>query len=195
MFELKHYGVKGMKWGVRRYQNADGTLTPLGKQQNKYRNNIAQNRLHIDDVNDIVRSLSDKEKNLLGAPLDEDWIEKDSDPNTLATLGKRFIHKNGDIPISFLEIYTNGGHTGQIAIATRSGDEYRGKGYASEQVEAAIKWVDRYGKNTIDELEWIAEKSNAGSNNLAKKYGFTQVETPSTDAWKDYNRYIRKTNK
>lgn len=28
---LMHYGVMGMKWGVRRYQNADGTLTALGK--------------------------------------------------------------------------------------------------------------------------------------------------------------------
>ena len=29
--ELTHYGVKGMKWGVRRYQNEDGTLTAEGK--------------------------------------------------------------------------------------------------------------------------------------------------------------------
>ena len=28
---LQHHGVKGMKWGVRRYQNADGSLTDKGK--------------------------------------------------------------------------------------------------------------------------------------------------------------------
>lgn len=31
--ELEHFGVKGMKWGIRRYQNADGTLTEAGKKK------------------------------------------------------------------------------------------------------------------------------------------------------------------
>ena len=31
--ELYHYGVKGMKWGVRRYQNKDGSYTNAGKKR------------------------------------------------------------------------------------------------------------------------------------------------------------------
>lgn len=30
---LQHYGIKGQKWGVRRFQNADGTLTAKGKKR------------------------------------------------------------------------------------------------------------------------------------------------------------------
>lgn len=31
--ELYHHGVKGQRWGIRRYQNKDGSLTPAGKKR------------------------------------------------------------------------------------------------------------------------------------------------------------------
>ena len=31
--ELYHYGIRGMRWGIRRYQNKDGTLTAAGKKR------------------------------------------------------------------------------------------------------------------------------------------------------------------
>lgn len=33
MSELQHHGIKGQKWGVRRYRNRDGSLTPAGRKR------------------------------------------------------------------------------------------------------------------------------------------------------------------
>lgn len=31
MDDIYHYGIKGQRWGIRRYQNKDGSLTAAGK--------------------------------------------------------------------------------------------------------------------------------------------------------------------
>lgn len=51
---LVHHGIKGMKWGVRRFQNKDGTLTEAGKRRlfNSGKNIRIDNsdRIHPDDL-------------------------------------------------------------------------------------------------------------------------------------------------
>ena len=40
-YELCHHGILGQKWGLRRYQNADGTLTDAGK--TRYAKDVQRN--------------------------------------------------------------------------------------------------------------------------------------------------------
>lgn len=75
--ELKHHGTKGMRWGVRRYQNKDGSLTPEGKK--RYDRDISENnakkkdnRIVIDgpDANRWVREDIGRSKKVVDASND-----------------------------------------------------------------------------------------------------------------------------
>lgn len=59
-YYLIHWGIKGQKWGVRRYQNKDGTLTPAGKKR----------------YDDEYNSLSNKKKKNYTANPDQ-WVKDD----------------------------------------------------------------------------------------------------------------------
>jgi hypothetical protein len=52
MNEIRHHGIKGQKWGVRRFQNKDGSLTPAGKK--RYDTGTHGNFMGQDRDNDIV---------------------------------------------------------------------------------------------------------------------------------------------
>jgi hypothetical protein len=71
MNELFHHGIKGMKWGVRRYQNPDGTLTSEGKKRKALIRKTGNAMKTTKDANEIVDTLTRKEKRLLGASLHE----------------------------------------------------------------------------------------------------------------------------
>ena len=47
--ELWHHGIKGQKWGIRRYQNEDGSLTPAGKERYGTAENM-RNQMALDEA-------------------------------------------------------------------------------------------------------------------------------------------------
>ena len=68
--ELQHYGILGQKWGVRRYQYEDGSLTPEGKERygqlGEYTNtkSVARRLLTGDHILGLERSRAKREERL-----------------------------------------------------------------------------------------------------------------------------------
>lgn len=76
--ELRHHGIKGMKWGVRRYQNADGTLTAEGEKRygRDQRENAAKKKDNRIDVSN---------------PDPQRWVKEDLERS------KKMVDANSDL--------------------------------------------------------------------------------------------------
>ena len=71
---LKHHGIKGMKWGKRRFQNADGSLTEAGKRR----------------YDSDTRDLSEKKKSNYKPNVDK-WVQDDLET------GRRLSNEAGNL--------------------------------------------------------------------------------------------------
>lgn len=77
--EFYHHGIKGQKWGVRRYQNADGSLTTEGRK--RYDRDIAENNMKKKENRAILKEGGDPDR----------WVREDLERS------KKVVDTNSDL--------------------------------------------------------------------------------------------------
>lgn len=70
---LMHHGIKGQKWGIRRFQNEDGSLTELGR--SRYGSQEASYKKAADEAYSAYRSGNKVKVQEIGEKLVQDWAK------------------------------------------------------------------------------------------------------------------------
>ena len=169
--ELYHHGIKGQRWGVRRFQNPDGTLTNAGKKR------------QVRDLNRIYKTLDKQSKQYLMA---------DDNPPKKFTNIKEYLKfaSNSSIaydkkkPVAAVTSWQEGNE--EAALSVMTDPSYQRKGYAQKCVDDGIKYLSEHG---VKHVYWDANVNNNPSISLAIKNGFKYLEDGSNDPL--WNVYVK----
>ena len=135
------------------------------------------------DVDSVVDSLTDHELYLFGInDRSEGYLSLEQGEYVV----KRFLKKHGKTPIAFFDILREGDDL-NIALATRHGEEYRGKGYASELTKRGMDWLSKH-PDLFDTILWSPREENTASRRLAEKNGFKLDPSMTRNGWLTYKK-------
>lgn len=153
MNELYHFGIKGMKWGIRRYQNEDGTLTSTGKK--RYAGDISKRR--VKDVQRQVRS------GFRSGKVNTQSINKKIINETNRTREGRAKRKaDNELEEVFRSAESKGISRDRVVFDKETADAFNdiSNKYNKKLKEVAMKHVDEYASTTLKSLGY--EDTKAG---------------------------------
>lgn len=162
---LQHHGILGQKWGVRRFQNSDGSLTEAGKQryfhsgETSTGNQYSIKEMEPGKLAKFLQRHSDRIKNLVDRTINADIFDKDGNK-----IGDLQLFDEGDKSLNVTWIGID--------------DDQRGKGYASSVMKDTIQYAKDKGYRQIT-LEVPGNSPDA--RHIYEKLGFKAGEKISDD--------------
>lgn len=138
--ELYHYGVKGQKWGVRRYQNKDGSLTPAGKKmRKKLEKQIWNSKGNFENRNKVYSKMTEELRNTEESRRVKDIVKQ-----------RGIIDQKGHVTtISYMkEDWSNIDKVMDKMVKDTSDM----RAYKNKRLEIAKKYVDEVREATIKDL-------------------------------------------
>lgn len=169
--EFQHYGVKGQKWGIRRYQNDDGSLTPLGRTRyggkavKEYRKatkaQISGNQKKADRHMKKFEKIDKKLSNPNADKLAEEYEKQSFYDQKKSKDGRKLSDEELSRRLGRLK--TENDYKKYMKSARANEDAERGK-------EAAKSTVEKIGKTTVTALG-TSLAVYFGSRAIAKAFG------------------------
>lgn len=165
--ELYHHGIKGMRWGVRRYQNKDGSLTAAGKK----RYNV--------DIETAEKKLKEAKQNEQKARIDYN----------LKTAGGAFYNKKASDKLN--DSVRKTGWAKQDLQSEKIKEKLNRETKKSARRSKLEKQYLEKGMNQ-EEAEIAAYKRERTEKALAVAAGITIVAATAYVAHKHYDKYVDK---
>lgn len=202
--ELYHHGILGQKWGVRRFQNRDGSLTTAGrkrlgikdsKEKNKSKNKSESSKKKSKSVKDMTDD--ELRSNINRLQMEKQYLDLNKQVSQLSpremTSGEKFVK---GLEETFVPAVKNAGKNLTQQWLEKKGKELLGL-KSEDSVEALKKEAQALNyKKQINEAKkyFEAEKNNSRSNERNTTATNNSNNSSSTNAQTGSNSTNRQTN-
>lgn len=158
--KLIHSGIKGMRWGIRRYQNKDGSLTPAGRKRygeqqseeldSQTKEELKKRAINSGDINTVAKYRSNMTNDEFRRALDRvDLEQRMSRANS--SINKSGFEKTMDVADKIDRVRNAGEKTlGMYSLAAKINNTFNQK-FKMPEVDSRTKSVvDAYKDSLIN---------------------------------------------